>query len=265
MSYGIWRKHQTQEGWSSIEIDSPHRSQISEIRATGEWAESYDPERKEWYALRSKMRWYNDQRGMRPEPYYSAVTDEDNPDWFKWAYYQRKKYPNRFFYGYSFGGGEHYTSFSYDNLKSLLHCLNYHATDRAELRDVFTNIMRDNHANLVQFQTRETEGGNVFEIIAKCAGVIAFRTLELTNPWHDEQTEDERWDRVKHEQNDMCSFVMGKFLSLAFKAIQQRDWEWLDELTAANVSAEMLRDYTAFPWAKSEGLTMKETHIVSTL
>lgn len=259
MSYGIWRKHQTQEGWSSIEIDSPHRSQISEIRATGEWAQSYDPERKEWYALRSKMRWYNDQS------FWGNVTEDDNPDWFKWAYYQRKKYPNRFFHGYAFGGGEHITWFSYDNLKSLLHCLNHHATDRAELRAVFIHTMRTNHANMVQFQTRETEGGNVFEIVAKCAGVVDFKTLKLLNEWQDERTEDERWDRVKKEQNDMCYFVMDKFLSLTFKAIQQRDEKWLDELTVAHIPAQMLRNYTAFPWAKSEGLTMNETHIVSTL
>ena len=133
MSYGVWKKHKKNEGWSSIEIDTPPMGETAQGKGLQSRIVKYE---KNLSRIKSS--------GHRM-PVQSI--EDRNLDELKWDMYQRETYPNRFHDSYSFGGGEHRTWFSYDNVLGLMHALDAHSYDGTEEKEVFHQTMRRNHFN----------------------------------------------------------------------------------------------------------------------
>ena len=60
--------------------------------------------------------------------------------------YQSETYPHRYHGSYSFGGGEHHTWFSYDNIYSLVCVVCNHANDAEEEKEAFYKTLKENHS-----------------------------------------------------------------------------------------------------------------------
>ena len=151
MSYGDWKKNNKKEGWSSIEIDTPTGSGVvSDMRYRGENAESGTSDRRKWSSLKGRIKKYKktasslEWQGHRsPDHRY---TDDRDVNELKWDMSQSETYPHRYHGSHSFGGGEHHTWFSYDNVFSLVCLLKVHAYDGEEEKEVFYKTLKENHS-----------------------------------------------------------------------------------------------------------------------
>lgn len=156
MSYGVWKKNNKKEGWSSIEIDTPTGSGVvSDMRYRGEkvgWTESESgtSDRRQWSSLKGRIKKYKktaqrlERQGHRC-PDHRYIDDRDVEE-LKWDMSQSESHPDRYHGSHSFGGGEHHTWFSYDNVFSLVCLLNVHAYDGEEEKEVFYKTLKENHS-----------------------------------------------------------------------------------------------------------------------
>lgn len=150
MSYGVWKKKNKKAGWSSIEIDTPTVGEVGDIRYRGENAESGSRDRRQWSSLKGRIKKYKEtasrlERQGHRSPDHRYIDDRDVEE-LKWDMYQSETYPHRYHGSYSFGGGEHHTWFSYDNIYSLVCVVCNHANDAEEEKEAFYKTLKENHS-----------------------------------------------------------------------------------------------------------------------
>lgn len=148
MSYGVWKKHDRKNGWSSCEIDSPHRADtLSDWGSVARWATDRDYQGQrvkiKYGFLRSKLRKHMPDCSVWDSlDHATRDFEDDNVDYLKWRVYQAEKYPERKVASWYLGGGEHCTWIAFESLEAIKNALSQLTYDKEEYDACLGSVMR---------------------------------------------------------------------------------------------------------------------------